>query len=110
MTSRTTVAIDKELRKKLKKLSAWLDITQSEVIRQALAVYERELFQKKEGSIKEKDDKDDQSIILMKNVLRNATEIIWKKDPERKAIQKKLSSGIETIDDYILNHWESGLD
>ena len=110
MTSRTTVAIDKELRKKLKKLSAWLDITQSEVIRQALAVYERELFQTKEEQIKEKDDKDDQSIILMKNVLRNATEIIWKKDPERKAIQQKLSSGIETIDDYILNHWESGLD
>ena len=110
MTSRTTVAIDKELRKKLKKLSAWLDITQSEVIRQALAVYERELFQKKEEPIKEKDDKADQSIILMKNVLRNATEIIWKKDPERKAIQQKLSSGIETIDDYILNHWESGLD
>ena len=109
MTSRTTVAIDKELRKKLKKLSAWLDITQSEVIRQALVVYERELFQTKEEPINEKDDKDD-PIILMKNVLRNATEIIWKKDPERKAIQQKLSSGIETIDDYILNHWESGLD
>ena len=103
MTSRTTVAIDKELRKKLKRLSAWLDITQSEVIRQALAVYERELFQEKEESIKEKDDKADQPIILMKNVLRNATEIIWKKDPERKAIQQKLSSGIETIDDYLFN-------
>ncbi len=110
MTSRTTVAIDKELRKKLKKLSAWLDITQSEVIRRALAVYEREIFQTKEEPIKDKEDKNDQSIVLIKNVLRNATETIWKKDPERKAIQQKLSSGIETIDDYILNHWKSGLE
>jgi hypothetical protein len=46
----------------------------------------------------------------VKEILKKATEIIWKQDPERKAIQKKLSEGPETIDDFILNDWDSGLE
>ncbi|MHA1255612.1 MAG: hypothetical protein ACTSPS_08450 [Promethearchaeota archaeon] len=43
-------------------------------------------------------------------MLKDATKIVWKIDPERKAIQQKLSSGTDTIDNYILNNWESGLE
>ena len=35
--------------------------------------------------------------------------MIWKEDPKRKAIQQKLSSGSETIDDFILDNWDTGL-
>ena len=41
MTVKTTVAIDNDLRKMIKKLAAWLDISQGEVIRRAIAEYEK---------------------------------------------------------------------
>ena len=41
-----TVAIDEKLRKRLKKLSAWLDITQSELIRRALTLFEKKFSKK----------------------------------------------------------------
>ncbi len=110
MTSRTTVAIDKELRKKLKKLSAWLDITQAEVIKRALGTFEKELLKNKGGNTKENNFLNKTSAITVKKVLKDATKIVWKMDPERKAIQQKLSSGTDTIDNYILNNWESGLE
>jgi len=110
MTSRTTVAIDKELRKKLKKLSAWLDITQAEVIERALGAFEKELLRNKGGNSIEKKSLNKASTISVKKVLKDATEFVWKMDPERKSIQQKLSSGTDTIDDYILNNWESGLE
>ena len=110
MTSRTTVAIDKELRKKLKKLSAWLDITQAEVIKRALRTFEKELLKNKDGNTKENNSLKKISEIAVKKALKEATKIVWKMDPERKAIQQKLSSGTDTIDNYILNNWESGLE
>lgn len=110
MTSRTTVAIDKELRKKLKKLSAWLDITQAEVIKRALGIFEKELLKNKGGNTKENNSLNNVSTITVKKVLKDATKIVWKMDPERKDIQQKLSSGTDTIDNFILNNWESGLE
>ncbi len=110
MTSRTTVAIDKELRKKLKKLSAWLDITQGEVIKRALGIFEKELLKNRGGNTKENNTLNKISAIEVKQVLKDATKIVWKMDPERKATQQKLSSGTDTIDNYILNNWESGLE
>ena len=44
MTTKTTVAIDQEIRKKLKKLASVLDISQGEVIKQALNVFEKSLL------------------------------------------------------------------
>lgn len=105
MTSRTTVAIDKELRKRLKKISAWLDITQAEVIKRSLSLFEREIFKNKN----DRSSKEKKVISTTKITLKNATEMIWKEDPKRKAIQQKLSSGSETIDDFILDNWDTGL-
>jgi len=109
MNSRTTVAIDNELRKKLKKLSAVLDITQAEVIKRALFVYEKEIFKNKDTTNQEKTINNEKSKIMVEEILKKATEIIWKQDPIRKAIQEKLYKGPETIDDFILNDWDSGL-
>ena len=110
MNSRTTVAIDNELRNKLKKLSAVLDITQVEVIKRALFVYEKEIFKNKDTSNQEKTINNEKSKIMVEEILKKATEIIWKQDPIRKAIQEKLHKGPETIDDFILNDWDSGLE
>ena len=110
MTSRTTVAINKELRKKLKKLSAILDITQAEVIKRALSIYEKEIFKNKEGNDLEKSNVNDLINFKVQEVMKQATQTIWKQDPDRKIIQQKLSEGPETIDDFILNDWESGLE
>ena len=110
MNSRTTVAIGNELRKKLKKLSALLDITQAEVIKRALSAYEKEILKNKDTSIHEKAINNEKSKIMVEEILKKATEIIWKQDPKRKAIQEKLYKGPETIDDFILNNWDSGLE
>ncbi|MHA1489555.1 MAG: ribbon-helix-helix protein, CopG family [Promethearchaeota archaeon] len=110
MTTRTTVAIDEKLRKRLKKLSAWLDITQSEVIRRALALFEEEILQDKALSVKS-DLKQKNSIKSdISRVLKEATDIIWKMDPKRKSIQQKLTAGSETIDEILLNNWNTGLE
>ncbi len=109
MTSRTTVAIDKELRKRLKKISAWLDITQAEVIKRSLSLFEKEIFKNKNIQINDRSSKEKKVISITRIKLKNATETIWKEDPKRKAIQQKLSSGSETIDDFILENWDTGL-
>lgn len=106
MPSRTTVAIDKKLRKRLKKVAAILDITQSEVIERALDIYEKTLKEKiiSRGNIPKENEKDE-----VQKILKNATKLIWQQDPERKILQKKLKKGSDTIDDYILNSWVSDL-
>ncbi len=46
----------------------------------------------------------------VEKILQNATDIIWAKDPKSKEIQLNLLQGSETIDDFIVNDWDSGLD
>ena len=46
MTTRSTVAVNIKTRRRLKKLSALLDLPQSEIIKKALDIYEKILFQK----------------------------------------------------------------
>ncbi len=108
MTTRTTVAIDKELRKRLRKLSAWLDITQAEVIKRALSLYEKGIIQNMQTSKKQNYNKKSESDI--EKILKDATKVIWENDPERRTLQRKLSAGPEMIDDFILDNWYSGLE
>ena len=109
MTNRTTVAIEKDIKKKLKKLSAILDITQAEVIKRALVLYEKDFVEKKIQEEGERVYSDKDSMVSVQDILKNATKIIWAQDPERKALQQKLMEGPETIDDVILNEWDTGL-
>ncbi len=108
MTTRTTVAIDKELRKRLRKLSAWLDITQAEVIKRALSLFEKEIIQNMQTPKKQNYNKKSESDI--EKILKDATKVIWEKDPERRTLQRKLSAGPEIIDDFILDNWYTGLE
>ncbi len=106
MTEKTTVGIDKDLRKTIKKLAAWLDISQGEVVKRAISEYERKVLQSngsEDTKVKNKDNEVD-------TILQKATNIIWAEDPKTKEIQQKLLQGSETIDDFIANNWDSGLE
>lgn len=108
MTSRTTVAIDDKLRKRLKKLAAWLDITQAEVIKQAISLYEKEIFKSEKNQNKRKFTESSLSASL-KIQLEEATKKIWDQDPERKALQLKLLTKQDKLDEFILNNWDLGV-
>lgn len=105
MTTKTTVAIDNELRKIIKKLAALLDIPQGEVIKRAIAEYEKLIINKNSQLASNKEN----VVGEIEAILKTATDSVWKEDIKTKEIQEKLKKGTETIDDIILNNWESGL-
>ena len=106
MTVKTTVAIDNDLRKMIKKLAAWLDISQGEVIRRAIAEYEKIIINKdiypntSNVSIKKEID----------TILQAATDAVWEDDIKTREIQEKLKKGPSSIDEAILNNWDFGLE
>jgi hypothetical protein len=106
MTIKTTVAIDNDLRKMIKKLAAWLDISQGEVIRRAIAEYEKIIINK--------DTYPNTSKVNIKKeintILQAATDAVWEDDIKTREIQKKLKKGPSSIDEVILNNWDFGLE
>lgn len=105
MTAKTIIAIDSDLRKIIKKLAAWLDISQGEVIKRAIAEYEKFIVNNNIHLTSNKENIVDE----IEKILKTATDSVWKKDKKTREIQEKLKKGNETIDDMILNNWESGL-
>ncbi len=110
MVTRITVAIDEKLRKRLKKLSAWLDITQSEVIKRALTLFEKDILQEKRIPINANLKIKDAQKSDIEKILKEATKIIWKLDPNRKIIQQKLFVRTDTLDEMLLNNWKTRLE
>ena len=106
MTIKTTVAIDSDLRKIIKKLAAWLDISQGEVIRRAIAEYEKVIINKDiyPNTSKDKVKKE------IATILQAATDAIWEDDTKTREIQEKLKKGPSSIDEVILNNWDFGLE
>lgn len=104
MTERTSVGIDKKLRKKIKQLAFWLEISQGEVIKRAIQEYEKQLVSDKNRSENIKNVKAD-----LDKLYEKATESVWAEDPKTKEIQQKLLESPESIDDFIANNWDSGL-
>ena len=102
MTSKTTVAIDKDLRKLIKKLAAWLDISQGEVIKHAIAEYEKKILNNEKSLKKERENSEKE----IQQLLQGATDAIWAQDPETKQIQQKLKKGPSSIDEVILDNWD----
>ncbi len=118
MATKTTVAVDQKLRKKLKKIGALLDITQGEVIERAVDLLEKDLITQthpskaqslKNTKKKEKKEKKEDKIDIQK-ILADASEFVCQNDPEHKRIQESLSKGSITIDDVIISNWDTGLD
>ncbi len=109
MASHTTVAIDQDVRRKLKKLASLLDISQGEVIKQALTLMEDKII-----TGRQQFPSTGSPTPMAKNeiakILEDATKKVWETKPEIKRIQEKLFSGPETIDDFIINEWDAGLE
>jgi len=110
MASRTTVAINDSLRKRIKKLSALLDVSQGEIIEKAIEEYQHVVFSKIKQTTRNDKNATKNPPNDVKDVLEAATRDVWASDPETKAIQQKLLSTPGTIDDFILDSWDSGLD
>jgi ribosomal protein L10 len=115
MGIKSSVAIDTNLRKKLKKLAAILDMTQGEIISQAVEEYEKKVLniykEEPDQNIKANtDNSSNDSDKFFAEQLKKASEIIWKKNPAKKKKQEELYNGTETIDDFIILSWDSGLE
>jgi len=109
MASKTTVAVDQKLRKKIKKLSALLDIPQSAVIERAIANLEEDMIKNTNPKKKMTINNNNNNIDISK-ILEETTKKIWKKYPEREKNQKLLQKGSQTIDDFLLSEWITGLE
>jgi hypothetical protein len=107
MVLKTTVGIDEVLRKRIKKLAAWLDLTQGEVIRNAIDTYEKAIFSPTETPRSKPLDLSKEDKIVA--ILKQATEEVWAADPETREIQQRLLAESDTIDDYIVKKWRTGL-
>ncbi len=99
MASKTTVAIDDKLRKSIKKLAAWLDLPQGEVVRRAIKAYENIVFSGKKAPL----NSESIPVDALNAQYQAATEHVWAKDPKSKKIQQRIMQGPETFDDFILN-------
>jgi ribosomal protein L10 len=107
MNAKTTVAIDIELRKRLKKIGVLLDLSQNAVIERAVDLLEKNIMANN-NSIPEKRSASTKKTV--DEILEQASAIVCAQDPEHKKIQESLSQGAITIDDVIVNSWNSGLD
>ena len=101
--AKTTVAVDQDLRKKIKRISALLNITQSAVIERAIDNLEKEIMST-EGKNHTQSRPPIENVLDISEILKEATQKIWERDPEREDIQKKLRKGTQTIDDFLINN------
>jgi hypothetical protein len=107
MSAKTTVAIDIGLRKTIKKLAVWLDISQGEVIKRAIKAYEKSMINAgKDGSENDEAEKD----AYVQKVLDETSERVLSADPEMRETHQLLQEGSETIDDFIIRQWRTGLE
>jgi hypothetical protein len=107
MGMKSSVAIDSDMRKKLKKMAAILDKSQKDIITEALQDYEIKIGFKFRNDLNSTEpEKND---IDIEKILKHATEVVWKNNPKKKKRQMRLFSGSDTIDEIITQSWDSGL-
>lgn len=106
MVSKTTVAIDDNLRKTIKKLAAWLDVPQGEVIRRAIKEFEKTFL----AGTGKKDENIDPTLTQVQKLYEEATAAVWATDPQSKGIQQRLMRSPEPIDNFILDNWDARLE
>jgi hypothetical protein len=110
MTSKSSVAVDLELRRKIKRLAAKLDLSQGDIIRIAIADFENRINQ---GIFPQQNE--DLNSIKIKQDMHKFTQLVWEEDKEVKQIQEKLNSPLEDgteidLEDIIIRNWKTGLE
>lgn len=107
MGARTTVAVDDSVRRRIKKLSALLDESQGEIIEKAIADFEQKVLR---GGIAGSGEEVAPASKRVEELFRAATKAVWASDPDIKEVQQRLLATPGTIDDFIIDRWESGLE
>ncbi len=89
----SSVTVDDELRKKLKKLAAELDTTQGEIISRAVSLYEKEIGLKLYSP-------NPKARKVIQRAVKKRKELQW-----RKLIRKALQSPGPQIDEMRISNW-----
>lgn len=92
----TTVTVDEETRRRLKRLAAVLDETQGSIVRKALALYESRV--KRQGVEKRVPRR-------VARELEKASAAIRRKDPKWATVSDILEQGITSIEEFSPAVW-----
>ena len=92
----TSVTVHDDIRRKLKRLAAMLDITQAEVIERALILYEDQV------SSQRSQRKASKRIL---EALKDASSKIRRSDPEWRRISRTIDAGAASLEKIIAASW-----
>jgi hypothetical protein len=101
MVSKSTIAVSREVRNRLKKLAELLNKSQGDIVQLALNDFEKQHFK----DLKQ-DPHSESNIELVDKILAEATKEVWESDPEHKELQLKLKTSGSQIDDYLIRTWD----
>jgi predicted DNA-binding protein len=95
----TTVTVDEETRRRLKRLAAILDETQGSIIRKALALYEARV---KSGSVESK------MLRKVAQELEKASATIRKRDPKWAMVSEIMEQDVASMEEFSPAAWGKG--
>ncbi|MHA1722954.1 MAG: hypothetical protein ACTSXW_07750 [Candidatus Baldrarchaeia archaeon] len=96
----STVTISEDVRRKIKRLAALLDTSQSKIVEMAIDFYEKEVLRKIES---------EKPNIKVRKVLEEAEKIVNERDPDWARVSEKVKSSIVGIEAYISYRWAEEL-
>jgi len=96
----STVTISEDVRRKIKRLAALLDTSQSKIVEMAIDFYEKEVLRKIESK---------KSNIKVRKVLEEAEKTTSKQDPDWARVSEKVKSSVIGIEAYISYRWTEEL-
>ncbi|MBN2151950.1 MAG: hypothetical protein JW839_10915 [Candidatus Lokiarchaeota archaeon] len=105
MGTHSSIAVSPKLRKTIKKIAAFLDVSQGEVVEKAITVFENTLISSANVGLMS----NNASKTRVQKIMEQATKDVWKDDPERERVQRALMQGSGTIDDVIISDWRTGI-
>ena len=110
VSTRSTVAVNLKTRQRLKKLCALLDLSQGEIIKKALDIYENFLFHeptaaksKSDSDLEKESVQSVQSVQNVQNILKKSLLQLWEQNPDQKALDLKLMTKNEDFDKSIID-------
>jgi len=96
----STVTISEDARRKIKRLAALLDTSQSKIVEIAIDFYEKEALRKIES---------EKPNIKVRKALEETEKIMNERDPDWARVSKKVKFSIVGIEAYISYRWTEEL-
>ena len=108
MAIKSTVAIDKKIHQKIKKLALLLGLNQGDIVKRAIILLEADSLQAYNSPHRNSKKTTDEE--KLDQIYAKARTEVWKKYPKRKEIQELAEKSDIQIDDLIFSDWETGLE